>query len=70
MPDYRKISAQQGVQSDNMNIICLGGRVITKSLAGELVNILLKAKFSNAERHNRRLVKVASIENRNKKKKR
>jgi len=60
-----KFSAQQGVEDDNMNMICLGGRVITQSLAGELVNIFLKAKFSNAERHNRRLAKVAAIENRN-----
>lgn len=60
-----KFSAQQGVEDDNMNIICLGGRVITESLAVELVNIFLKAKFSGAERHKRRLAKVAAIENRN-----
>lgn len=60
-----KFSAQQGVEDDNMKMICLGGRVITQSLAGELVNIFLKAKFSGAERHNRRLAKVAAIENRN-----
>ena len=61
-----KFSAKQGVEDDNMNVICLGGRVITDSLAGELVNIFLKAKFSGAERHNRRLAKVAAIENTNK----
>ena len=61
-----KFSAQQGVEDDNMNIICLGGRVITESLAGELVNIFLKAIFSGAERHNRRLAKVAAIENNHK----
>ncbi len=61
-----KFSARQGVEDDNMNMICLGGLVITDSLAGELVNIFLKAKFSGAERHNRRLAKVAAIENRNK----
>ncbi len=61
-----KFSAQQGVEDDNMNMICLGGRVISESLAGELVNIFLKAKFSNAERHHRRLAKVTAIENRNK----
>jgi ribose 5-phosphate isomerase B len=59
-----KFSAHQGVEDDNMNVICLGGRVITESLAGELVNIFLKAKFSGAKRHNRRLAKVAVIENR------
>jgi ribose 5-phosphate isomerase B len=61
-----KFSAHQGVEDDNMNMICLGGRVIKASLARTLVNIFLKAKFSNAERHNRRLAKVAAIENRNK----
>ncbi|CAN5276428.1 hypothetical protein BH09BAC2_BH09BAC2_02210 [soil metagenome] len=61
-----KFSAKQGVEDDNMNIICLGGRVITESLAGELVNIFLDAKFSGAARHNRRVAKVAAIENRNK----
>ncbi len=61
-----KFSAKQGVEDDNMNIICLGGRVITDSLAGELVNIFLNATFSGAERHNRRLAKVAAIENINK----
>jgi ribose 5-phosphate isomerase B len=59
-----KFSARQGVEDDNMNMICLGGRVISNSLAGELVNIFLKAKFSGAERHNRRLAKVAAIEKR------
>jgi ribose 5-phosphate isomerase B len=61
-----KFSAKQGVEDDNMNIICLGGRVITQSLTRELVNIFVKAKFSGAERHKRRLAKVAAIENRNK----
>ncbi len=60
-----KFSAHQGVEDDNMNMVCLGGRVITESLAVELVNIFLNAKFSGAERHNRRLAKVAAIENRN-----
>lgn len=61
-----KFSARQGVEDDSMNMICLGGRVITDSLASELVNIFLNAKFSGAERHNRRLAKVEAIENRNK----
>jgi ribose 5-phosphate isomerase B len=59
-------SAKQGVEDDNMNVISLGGRVITDSLASELVTIFLKATFSNAERHNRRLEKVSVIEKRNK----
>lgn len=61
-----KFSSKQGVEDDNMNIICLGGRVITQALAWELVNIFLNATFSDAERHNRRLAKVAAIANRNK----
>jgi len=61
-----KFSARQGVEDDNMNMICLGGRVITESLAMELVTIFLKAEFSGAERHNRRLAKIAGVENRNK----
>jgi ribose 5-phosphate isomerase B len=61
-----KFSAKQGVEDDNMNIICLGGRVITEALAVELVNIFLQATFSGAERHKRRLAKVAAIENNHK----
>ncbi len=61
-----KFSARQGVEDDNMNVICLGGRVITDHLAFELVTIFLKAKFSGAERHKRRLAKVAALENRTK----
>ncbi len=61
-----KFSAKQGVEDDNMNIICLGGRVITEALAAELVNIFLQATFSGAERHKRRLAKVAAIENNHK----
>jgi ribose 5-phosphate isomerase B len=55
-------SARQGVEDDNMNIICLGGRVIDQSLAWDLVKIFLSAQFSNAERHRRRLVKVTELE--------
>ena len=55
-------SARQGVEDDNMNILCLGARVIGTELAKELVRTFLAAKFSNAERHVRRLSKVAAIE--------
>lgn len=55
-------SARQGVEDDNMNILCLGARVIGMELAKELVRTFLAAKFSNAERHVRRLSKVAAIE--------
>jgi len=55
-------SARQGVEDDNMNVICLGGRVIGYALAWYLVQIFLSAQFSNAERHKRRLAKVAAEE--------
>ena len=55
-------SAHQGVEDDSMNILCLGARVVGPSLAEELVNAFLGARFSNAERHARRLAKVISFE--------
>jgi len=55
-------SAHQGVEDDNMNVICLGGRVIGPLLAEELIRTFLAAQFSGAERHERRLAKVAALE--------
>jgi len=55
-------SAHQGVEDDSMNILCLGARVVGPSLAEELVIAFLRARFSNAERHARRLAKVISFE--------
>jgi ribose 5-phosphate isomerase B len=55
-------SAHQGVEHDNMNVLCLGARVIGAELAMELVDAFLKAKFSNEERHVRRVNKVYRIE--------
>lgn len=55
-------SARQGVEDDDMNVLCLGARVIGTELAKELVRTFLAAKFSGAERHVRRLGKVAAIE--------
>lgn len=55
-------SAHQGVEDDNMNILCLGARVIGPELAKEIVRSFLAASFSGAERHVRRLNKVAEIE--------
>jgi ribose 5-phosphate isomerase B len=55
-------SAHQGVEDDSMNILCLGARVVGPSLAEELVIAFLRARFSNAERHARRLAKVLSFE--------
>jgi ribose 5-phosphate isomerase B len=51
-------SARQGVEDDDMNVICLGGQVVGKALAWELVRTFLQAEFSGAERHRRRLGKV------------
>jgi ribose 5-phosphate isomerase B len=55
-------SAHQGVEHDNMNVLCLGARVIGAELAVELVDAFLKAKFSNEERHLRRVNKIYRIE--------
>ena len=56
-------SAHQGVEDDDMNFICLGGRVLGQALAWELVRTFLQARFNGAERHRRRLTKVAELEN-------
>lgn len=55
-------SARQGVEDDHMNVICLGGRVVGPELAWDLVEAFLAAGFSQAERHLRRLGKVALLE--------
>ncbi len=55
-------SARQGVEDDDMNVLCLGARVIGPSLAEELVRAFLAARFSGAERHVRRLGKIRAIE--------
>jgi ribose 5-phosphate isomerase B len=55
-------SARQGVEDDHMNIICLGGRTVGTELAWDLVQAFLAAEFSLAERHLRRLGKVAALE--------
>ena len=55
-------SAQQGVEDDDMNIICMGGRVVGLAMARDLVDTFLAAEFSRGERHLRRLAKVASLE--------
>ncbi len=56
-------SARQGVEDDHMNIICMGGRVMGPMVAWDLVETFLAANFSQAERHLRRLGKVAALEN-------
>jgi ribose 5-phosphate isomerase B len=55
-------SARQGVEDDHMNIICLGGRITGPMLAWDLVEAFIAAEFSQAERHLRRLGKVAALE--------
>jgi len=55
-------SARQGVEDDNINLICLGGRVIGHSLAKIIVSTFLQAQFSGLERHLRRVAKVAGLE--------
>jgi len=55
-------SARQGVEDDHMNVLCLGGRVVGPEVAWDLVETFLAAEFSQAERHLRRLGKVASLE--------
>src|SRR5271170_2099631 len=58
-------SAHQGVEVDDMNVFCLGGKVIGSALALELIETFLAAHFSGAERHKRRLAKVQALENYN-----
>ena len=55
-------TARQGVEDDHMNIICMGGRTVGAFVAWDLVEAFLAAEFSQAERHLRRLRKVASLE--------
>jgi ribose 5-phosphate isomerase B len=60
---HETFSAHQGVEDDDLNVICLGGLVVGHALAWELVRTFLAARFSGAERHRRRLAKVADLEN-------
>jgi len=55
-------SARQGVEDDHMNVLCLGGRTLGPAVAWELVQAFLEAEFSRAERHLRRLAKIAALE--------
>ena len=58
-------SARQGVEDDHMNILCLGGRTVGPAVAWDLVQTFLAAEYSQAERHLRRLAKVAALETAN-----
>lgn len=55
-------SAHQGVEHDNMNVLCLGARIIGPALVPELVQAFLSAQFSTEERHRRRVGKVVMLE--------
>ena len=56
-------SARQGVEDDHMNVLCMGGRTIGPEVAWDLVQTYLAAQCSQAERHLRRLRKIAALEN-------
>lgn len=55
-------SARQGVEDDDLNVLCLGSRVVDSALAWELLDTFLAARFSGADRHRRRVSKIAEIE--------
>jgi ribose 5-phosphate isomerase B len=57
-------SAHQGVEHDDMNVLCLGARIIGQAPALEIVKSFLSARFTREERHQRRLDKVNAIEKR------
>jgi RpiB/LacA/LacB family sugar-phosphate isomerase len=55
-------SAHQGVEDDDMNVLCLGGGIVGESLANEIIDSFLNAKFKPEERYIRRLEKIRRIE--------
>src|SRR4029453_10807822 len=59
-PDH--FSARQGGEYDHMNILCMGGRTVGPAVAWDLVQTFLAAEYSQADRHLRRLGKVALLE--------
>jgi ribose 5-phosphate isomerase B len=59
---HENFSAHQGVEDDDLNLICFGGLVVGHALAWELAQTFLTARFKNAERFRRRLAKVADLE--------
>ena len=60
---HENFSAHQGVEDDDMNLLCLGGRVTGEEAAKEFILAFLQAKFIGAERHLRRLEKIKKVEN-------
>jgi ribose 5-phosphate isomerase B len=61
---HESFSAHQGVEDDNLNVICLGGLVVGHAMAWELVQTFLAAQFSGAERHRRRSDEIVALEKR------
>jgi ribose 5-phosphate isomerase B len=59
---HDNFSAHQGVEDDDMNVICLGSLVVGSALAWELIQSFIAARFSGAERHRRRLEKITILE--------
>jgi len=59
---HDSFSARQSVEDDDVNVLCLGARVIGPELAADLVRDYVNARFSGAERHRRRLGKIAAFE--------
>jgi ribose 5-phosphate isomerase B len=59
---HDSFSAHQCVEDDDVNVLCLGARVVGPELAVDLVRDYVKARFSGAERHRRRLAKIAAFE--------
>jgi ribose 5-phosphate isomerase B len=59
---HEVFSAHQGVEDDDMNVVCLGGRVVGAALAWDLVKAFLSARFIGAVRFTRRLEKVRQLE--------
>jgi ribose 5-phosphate isomerase B len=57
-------SAHQGVEHDDMNVLCIGSEVVGEELAGELIRVFLGAKFDGGERFVRRLQKIEELERR------
>ena len=56
-------SAHQGVEHDDMNVLCLGSRIVGTEVERELVSAFISAEYTNEERHARRLTKVIEMEN-------
>jgi ribose 5-phosphate isomerase B len=59
---HNRFSARQGVEDDNLNIICFGGRTTGLAIAWECTQNFLDARFSGADRHRRRLAKDNELE--------